>query len=59
MDRNLSVVNRMVQDKTVGGYEVYYNVDEGDEGREKSMGCFREMRVVMGVVLDTKQARLW
>jgi hypothetical protein len=36
-----SVVKRRVREKTVLGYEVYYKVDEGVEGREKSMGCMR------------------
>jgi hypothetical protein len=30
------------------GFEVYYKVDEGDEGREKSMGCLREI-MIMGI----------
>jgi hypothetical protein len=42
------VVNRGVRDKTVGGYKLYCEVDEGDEGREKSTGRFREMRT-MGI----------
>jgi hypothetical protein len=48
VDRDLSVVNRGVGEKIPWGYEEYYKVDEGDEGRYKSMGCMREMRI-MGI----------
>jgi hypothetical protein len=48
VDQDLYVVNRGVREKTVWGYDVYYKSDEGDEGREKSMGRVREMRI-MGI----------
>jgi hypothetical protein len=28
------------------GYEVYYKVNDGDEGREKNFGRFREMMII-------------
>jgi hypothetical protein len=48
VDRDLSVVNRRVRDKIVGGYKLYCEGDEGDQGREKSTGRFRVMRI-MGI----------
>jgi hypothetical protein len=39
VDRDLYVTNRGVREKTLWGYEVYYQAEEGDEGRYKSGVC--------------------
>jgi hypothetical protein len=46
MDRDFSVAKRGVREKIVWGYGVYCKVDEGDDGRLKSIGCVREMRIM-------------